>query len=38
MKKHGNINKPVDAKQPAFAPAMFIDYRAEQNMFGALVM
>ena len=38
MNKRENINKPVVAMQPAFVPAMFIDYRAQENTNGALIM
>jgi hypothetical protein len=38
MTKRETINKPVVAMQPAFAPAMFIDYRAQENTCGALIM
>jgi hypothetical protein len=38
MNKYENINKPVVAKHPAFVPAMFIDYRAQENTCGALIM
>jgi len=38
MNKFEHNNKSVVAMQPAFAIAMFIDYRPEQNISGALVM
>lgn len=38
MNKFEHINKPAKAVQPALANAMFIDYRAEQNTGGALIM
>lgn len=38
MNKFEHNNKPAVAMQPAFAIAMFIDYRAEQNTSGALIM
>lgn len=38
MKREKHINQPVVAMQPAFAPAWFIDYRAQENSDGALIM
>lgn len=38
MIKFEHINKPSSAKQPAFAFAMVVDYRFEQNTSGALIM
>ena len=38
MNKFEHINKPAIAMQPAFAFAMVVDYRAEQNTSGALIM
>jgi hypothetical protein len=39
MIKFEHNNKPAKAMQPAFANAMFIDYRAqEDNTSGALIM
>lgn len=38
MSKFEHNNKPVVAMQSAFAIAMFIDYRPEQNISGALIM
>jgi hypothetical protein len=38
MIKFEHNNKPAKAMQPAFANAMFIDYRAQENTSGALIM
>lgn len=38
MNKREHNIKPVVAMQPAFVPAMFIDYRAQENTSGALIM
>jgi hypothetical protein len=38
MIKFEHNNKPAKAMQPAFANAMFIDYRNEQDTSGALIM
>jgi hypothetical protein len=38
MIKFEHINKPSSAKQPAFAFAMVVDYRAQENTCGALIM
>jgi hypothetical protein len=38
MNKFEHNCKQASAMQPAFVPAMFIDYRPEQNPCGALIM
>jgi hypothetical protein len=38
MNKREHKIKPVNKMQPATAPVWFIDYRAQENIVGALVM